>query len=121
MEENGKEYILLDLDVERSTALSGQISTEVKKTKANTNVLLLNGEETVIGGLFINEERLEREIILFLKDLPWWFLGIRYLAERDVLVNSKKELIIVLKAKLNLSLNERLTKKEKSVIQKKRV
>lgn len=119
MEENGKEYILLDLDVERSTALPGQISTEVKKTKANTNVLLLNGEETVIGGLFINEERLEREGIPFLKDLPWWFLGIRYLAGRDVLVNSKKELIIVLKAKLNPSLNERLAKKEKSVIQKK--
>lgn len=56
MEENGKEYILLDLDVERSTALSGQISTEVKKTKANTNVLLLNGEETVIGGLLTKKD-----------------------------------------------------------------
>ncbi len=119
LRENGKDYILLDLSVERSSAIPGQISTEVKRTKANTNVLLLDGEETVIGGLFINEEKKERTGIPVLKDLPWWVFGIKYLTGRDVITNARKELIIVLKAKLNPSLNERVVQKENMIIEKK--
>ncbi|MGB9665487.1 MAG: type II secretion system protein GspD [Ignavibacteria bacterium] len=116
LEENGKNYILLDLSVERSSAIPGQISTEVKRTKANTNVLLLDGEETIIGGLFINEEKKERTGIPILKDLPWWVFGIKYLAGRDVITSARKELIIVLKAKLNPSLYERVVSREKDLI-----
>lgn len=119
LKENGKNYILLDLNVERSSAIPGQISTEVKRTKANTNVLLLDGEETVIGGLFINEEKKERTGIPVLKDLPWWFLGIKYLTGRDVITSSRKELIIVLKAKLNPSLYERVVERETLIIEQK--
>lgn len=119
LDEKGKNYILLDLSVERSSAIPGQISTEVKRTRANTNVLLLDGEETIIGGLFINEERSERVGIPILKDLPWWVFGIKYLTGRDVITNSRKELIIVLKAKLNPSLYERGAGKEESLIEKK--
>lgn len=116
LNENGKNYILLDLNVERSAAIPGQISTEIKKTKANTNVLLLDGEETIIGGLFINEEKKERTGIPILKDLPWWVLGIKYLAGRDVVSTARKELIIVLKAKINPSLYERVVSREKNLI-----
>lgn len=116
LEENGKNYILLDLSVERSSAIPGQISTEVKRTKANTNVLLLDGEETIIGGLFINEDKKERTGIPILKDLPWWVFGIKYLAGRDVITSARKELIIVLKAKLNPSLYERVVSREKNLI-----
>lgn len=119
LDEKGKNYILLDLSVERSSAIPGQISTEVKRTRANTNVLLLDGEETIIGGLFINEEKSERVGIPILKDLPWWVFGIKYLTGRDVITNSRKELIIVLKAKLNPSLYERVAEKEESLIKKK--
>jgi type IV pilus assembly protein PilQ len=119
LEENGKNFILLDLNVERSSAIPGQISTEVKRTKANTNVLLLDGEETIIGGLFINEEKKERTGIPILKDLPWWVFGIKYLTGRDVITSARKELIIVLKAKLNPSLYERVAEKEKFLIEKK--
>lgn len=119
LNENGKDYILLDLSVERSSAIPGQISTEVKRTKANTNVLLLDGEETIIGGLFINEDKKERTGIPFLKDLPWWVLGIKYLAGRDVITSARKELIIVLKAKLNPSLYERVVSREKDLIRDK--
>jgi len=114
-EENGKNYILIELEAERSNAIPGQISTEIKKTKAKTNVLLVNGEETVIGGLYINEESVERSGIPVLKDLPWWVLGIRYLAGFDKKVYSKKELIIVLKAKLVPPLKERMTTRKVSV------
>jgi type IV pilus assembly protein PilQ len=116
LNENGKNYILLDLNVERSSAIPGQISTEIKKTKANTNVLLLDGEETIIGGLFINEDKKERTGIPILKDLPWWVFGIKYLAGRDVVSTARKELIIVLKAKLNPSLYERVVSREKNLI-----
>ncbi|MEJ5304456.1 MAG: hypothetical protein WHV63_00800 [Ignavibacteria bacterium] len=119
LNENGKDYILLDLNVERSSAIPGQISTEVKRTKANTNVLLLDGEETIIGGLFINEDKKERTGIPFLKDLPWWVFGIKYLAGRDVVTSARKELIIVLKAKLNPSLYERVVSREKDLIRNK--
>ncbi len=119
LQENGKNYILLDLSVERSSAIPGQISTEVKRTKANTNVLLLDGEETIIGGLFINEEKKERIGIPILKDLPWWVFGIKYLTGRDVVTSARKELIIVLKAKLNPSLYERVAEKENLLIEKK--
>jgi general secretion pathway protein D len=115
LNENDKNYILLDLNVERSSAIPGQISTEIKKTKANTNVLLLDGEETIIGGLFINEDKKERTGIPILKDLPWWVFGIKYLAGRDVIVSARKELIIVLKAKLNPSLYERVVSKEQDL------
>ncbi len=118
LKENDKHYILLDLNVERSSAIPGQISTEVKRTKANTNVLLLDGEETIIGGLFINEEKKERVGIPFLKDLPWWVFGIKYLAGRDVVSTARKELIIVLKAKLNPSLMERVAEKDNLLIEK---
>ena len=116
LNENGKNYILLDLNVERSSAIPGQISTEIKKTKANTNVLLLDGEETIIGGLFINEDKKERTGIPILKDLPWWVFGIKYLAGKDVVSTARKELIIVLKAKLNPSLYERVVSREKNLI-----
>jgi type IV pilus assembly protein PilQ len=116
LNENGKNYILLDLNVERSSAIPGQISTEIKKTKANTNVLLLDGEETIIGGLFINEDKKERTGIPILKDLPWWVFGIKYLAGRDVVSTARKELIIVLKAKLNPSLYERVVSREINLI-----
>ena len=121
-EEDGKNYILIDLEAERSNAIPGQISTEIKKTKAKTDVLLVDGEETVIGGLYITEEKNERSGIPILKDLPWWVLGIRYLTGFDKKTYSKKELIIVLKAKLVPTLKERFTTRRKgeNVIEKTR-
>lgn len=121
-EDDGKKYILIDLEAERSTANPGQISTEIKKTKALTNVLLVDGEETVIGGLYITEEKSERNGIPILKDLPWWVFGIRYLTGSDSKVLTKKELIIVLKAKLEPTLEERfaMKKEERNVLQERR-
>ncbi|MFN4110827.1 MAG: type II secretion system protein GspD [Ignavibacteria bacterium] len=114
-EEDGKNYILIELEAERSNAIPGQISTEIKKTKAKTDVLLVDGEETVIGGLYITEEKTERSGIPILKDLPWWVFGIRYLTGFDKKTYSKKELIIVLKAKLVPPLKERFTSHKKNL------
>ena len=105
--EDGIDYILLDISAERSTFNKTEVTTEIRKTNATTQVLMLDGEETVIGGLFSNEETVNRNGIPFLKDLPWWVLGIRYLTGSDETIVRKKELVILLKAQLVPTLKER--------------
>ena len=105
--EEGIDYVLLNIGVERSSFLSTETTTEIKKTSASTEVLMLDGEETVIGGLFVNEETVARNGIPFLKDLPWWVLGIRYLTGYDQTTVVKKELVILLKTELVPTLRER--------------
>ncbi len=101
-------FIHLNLKVERSNTGSSSLGLEIKKTFAETSVLLLDGEETIIGGLYVNEEKNSREGIPFLKDLPWWFFGLRYLFGFEQKSVVKKELLILLKAELLPTLEERL-------------
>jgi type IV pilus assembly protein PilQ len=109
--EQGVSFIHMNVDVERSDVQPGAISTIINKTKATTNLLLLDGEETIIGGLYNSENDVVREGIPFLKDLPWYVFGLRYLFgfNSDNLV--KKELVILLKAELVPTLQERITQK----------
>lgn len=109
----GIDYILLKLNVERSSFFPSELSTEVKKTAASSDVMLLNGEETIIGGLFVNEENVIRNGIPFLKDLPWWVFGIRYLTGSDQTVIRKKEVVILLKADLLKTIEDRYTSYQK--------
>jgi type IV pilus assembly protein PilQ len=106
--EDGVDYTLLKLNVERSSFLAGETTTEIKKTSATTQIVMLNGEETILGGLYDNEITTDRVGIPFLKDLPWWVLGIRYLTGSDKVVTTKKELVILIKAELVPTLKERL-------------
>ena len=106
-QEEGIDYVLLDIDVERSSFTQTITTTEIKKTTAATQVLMLDGEETILGGLFVNEEAVVRTGIPFLKDLPWWVFGIRYLTGSDETIIRKKELVILLKAELVPTLKER--------------
>jgi len=106
--EEGVDYILLNIEVERSSFVPDQLQTIINKTEATTQVLMLNGEETVIGGLFVNDETVIRNGIPILKDLPWWVFGLRYIFGSDETVTSKKELVILLKAELMPTLKERL-------------
>ena len=69
---------------------------------------MLDGEETVIGGLFINEETKVRTGVPVLKDLPWWFFGLRYIFGSDDIKVNKKELVILIKAELVPTIKERL-------------
>ena len=105
--EGGLDYALLNISVERSSFIYSELTTEIRKTTAATQVLMLNGEETAIGGLFLNEEAIVRNGIPFLKDLPWWVFGIRYLTGYDQTIVRKKELVILLKTELIPTLQER--------------
>lgn len=107
--EDGVDYILLNVGVERSSFTPDPTTTEVRKSSANSQVILLNGEETIIGGLYENDQTKIRNGIPFLKDLPWWFFGLRYVFGSDDIITTKKELIISIKAELVPTLKERLT------------
>ena len=107
--EDGVDYILLSVGVERSSFTPDPTTTQVRKSSATSQVILLNGEETIIGGLYENDETKIRNGIPFLKDLPWWFFGLRYIFGSDDIITNKKELIISIKAELIPTLKERLS------------
>ena len=108
LSEDGVNYILLNIHVERSSFVPDPNNTIINKTAADTRVVMLNGEETVIGGMFINQTSTVRSGIPFLKDLPWWFFGLRYIFGSDQNIVTKKELVILLRAELVPTLKERL-------------
>ncbi|NIA31480.1 MAG: hypothetical protein GWP06_16425, partial [Actinobacteria bacterium] len=92
--------IILKIHVERSQAYPDVVSTIIKKSQADSYVQLYDGEETLIGGLYSTETAALRKGIPLLKDLPWWFLGIRYLFGYNRNEAIEKELIIIIKASL---------------------
>ncbi len=112
--EDSINYVLLNLNVERSSFNATDQTTEIRKTQASTQIVMLNGEETILGGLFVNEVTHQRNGIPFLKDLPWWVFGIRYLTGSDTKVTTKKELLILIRAELVPTLKERFEHPEKS-------
>jgi len=114
--EDNQNYILLKVSAERSSAIPGEITTEIKKTLVATDLLMLSGEEKVIGGLFVNEEINIRQGIPFLKDLPWWVFGIRYLTGYDKIQVTKKEVIILIQTELVPTLKERVAQKKANEI-----
>ncbi|MGK9475378.1 type II secretion system protein GspD [Melioribacter sp. OK-6-Me] len=115
--EDGIDYVYLKLKVERSSANPGTITTEIRKTTAETSVLLLDGEETAIGGLYVNEETSDRRGVPILKDLPWWVLGLRYIFGYEQKSLTTKEIIMLIKADILPSLKDRISdKKSKGVL-----
>jgi type IV pilus assembly protein PilQ len=110
--EQGVSFIHLMVEVERSDVTPGALSTIVNRTKANTNLLLLDNEESIIGGLYSTNVTSIRSGIPFLKDLPWYVLGLRYLFGYNKDEVDKKELIILLKAELVPTIQERIAQKK---------
>ncbi len=110
--EQGVNFIRLVIQAEQSSVVPGQVSTIINKAQANTDVLLLDGEETLIGGLYNNEVTTVRQGVPFLKDLPWYIFGLRYLFGYNLDQVDKKELVILLKAELIPTLQERVTQRK---------
>ena len=111
---DGIDYILAKLNVERSSFIPRveDQNSIIKKTQATSDVLMLDGEETIIGGLYVNDETNVRNGIPILKDLPWWVFGIRYLTGSDQTIVRKKEVIIVIRIDLIPTLEERFATKK---------
>lgn len=100
IEVNGEELIHMKLSIERSSGVPSAVSTVISKSKSITELILYDGEETAIGGLFDTDETKARSGIPILKDLPWWVFGIRYLTGYDSYDKKERELIITIKAEI---------------------
>lgn len=94
------EVVNLKVRVERSAATPGTVSTIINKSLSSTDLILYNGEETVIGGLYDTDETQVRSGIPILRDLPWWVFGIRYLTGYYKVEKKERELVIILKAEI---------------------
>jgi hypothetical protein len=103
--ENGIRFINLDITAERSTVSAGPV---INKSTAQTFSVLYDGEEMVLGGLYTNVESTTRGGVPLLKDLPWWFFGLRYLFGFEQTTTSTQELIILLKAEVVPTIEERV-------------
>ncbi len=106
--DSGKEAIHLIARVERSSAVPGDITTIINKSQSTTDLVMFDGEETVIGGLYDTEDTRERGGIPLLKDLPWWVFGIRFLTGYDKITKTEKEMVIIIKAEIVGSAKDRM-------------
>ena len=100
-------FIHLDIDAERSSAQPDPVSTIINKQEATTQSLLLDGEATVIAGLYRTEKADVRRGIPILKDLPAWFFGLRYLFGYESHDFQMRELVILIQASLEPTIPER--------------
>jgi type IV pilus assembly protein PilQ len=112
VEYEGQNVIHLTANVEKSSATPGQISTIINKNSANTEVFLYDGEETVIGGLNDIDYTKSKSGIPVLKDLPWWFFGLKYLASYSKFEQTNREMIVILKAEIYDPIEKRLKDKQ---------
>lgn len=97
-DDKGEKYIALDINVERSSAFPSITGYTKRTSELNSKKTLYSGEETIIGGLTSKETINVRKGIPIIKDLPWWFFGLRYLAGYSKTELATKELIILIKA-----------------------
>lgn len=100
--------IYLELEAERSSAQPDPVSTIVSKQQASTTSILLDGESTVIAGLYRTEKSEVRRGVPILKDLPGWFFGLKYLFGFNSTDVSENELIIIIQAELEESIDTRM-------------
>lgn len=104
------DFIHLNIKVEKSNGRPSLAGLVIDRNDATTQVLLLDREQTVIGGLYSTEESVSRRGVPLLKDLPWWFFGLRYLFGVDQTTVTQKELLIVLQAEVLNSLQDRASR-----------
>jgi len=107
MREGNVDFVYIELDIERSSAITTGDLPTIDRTSAKTPMLLVDGEEVFLGGLYFNQESVLRTGIPFLKDLPWWVFGLRYLFGSDERQTTRRELAILLKAEIIPTLRER--------------
>lgn len=106
------EFIYMEVSAERSSAQPDAVSTIINKQEASTRILMLDGETTAIAGLYETDENNIRRGVPLLKDLPGWFFGLKYLFSYESRQVSQTELVIILKAELMPSLQERVIEEE---------
>ncbi len=107
--QNDTDFVSMQITIEQSDVAPGPV---INKNRIETFAILYDGEETVIGGLFTTLDQTVREGIPYLKDLPPWFFGLRYLFGSESITKTKQELIVLLKVELLKPVRSRIAEKE---------
>ncbi|HLX11637.1 MAG TPA: type II and III secretion system protein [Bacteroidota bacterium] len=117
--QNDTEMIALSISVQQSSVNPDK---SINKTQVSTSAIMYDGEETTIGGLVSTVDETTREGIPFLKDLPPWFLGLRYLFGSESIVKTKQELIVLLRVELLPQLRARYSERnsQENILEKKK-
>ena len=113
IKEGDIEFISIDLAIDRSSALTTGDAPTIDRNSTKTKLLVIDGEEVFISGLYFNQEEVLRTGIPLLKDLPPWFFGLRYIFGSDSRKTSRRELAILLKVDLIPTLKERTARRAK--------
>ena len=99
------EFIHLDVNVEKSSGTPSAFGIAINKNSTTTQIPLLSGEMRAIGGLTSQEESYTRSGVPVLKDIPL----LKYLFSYKQKQVTKKELIVVLQARVVDDLRSRQT------------
>jgi hypothetical protein len=94
------EFIHLDVQVERSSGRPFGAGIAIDRSTANTQAVLLDREQTIIGGLYSTDFTRTRRGVPVLKDLPPWVFGLRYIFGFEQMQATQRELVIVLQARV---------------------
>ncbi|PIQ60099.1 MAG: general secretion pathway protein GspD [Bacteroidetes bacterium CG12_big_fil_rev_8_21_14_0_65_60_17] len=94
------DFIHLDVEVEKSGSRPSAAGAIIDRSKATTQVVLLDGEQTIIGGLYSTDETISRSGVPILKDLPGWFFGLKYVFGKSQKQITQKELVIAIQVRL---------------------
>lgn len=94
------DFVHMDVRVEDSNSQPSAAGTIINRNQAETQVLLVDGEATVIGGLISTQKNVSRSGVPILKDLPGWVFGLRYIFGTKQTNVTKRELLIVLRAEV---------------------
>jgi general secretion pathway protein D len=94
------DFVHMDVRVEDSNSQPSPAGTIINRNQADTQILLVDGEATAIGGLISTSKTTTRSGVPILKDLPGWFFGLRYVFGTEQTNVTKQELLIVLRAEV---------------------
>lgn len=105
------DFVHMDIRVEDSNSQPSAAGTIINRNQADTQILLVDGEATAIGGLISTQKTTSRSGVPILKDLPGWFFGLRYIFGNEQTNVTKQELLIVLRAEVVDGLRARAQQK----------
>jgi type IV pilus assembly protein PilQ len=111
---NGTPFVYLGYHVDQSTPSVSASGTTIDHKKADGTLLMLDGERTYVSGLVTTSQNTVRQGIPVLKDLPWWVFGLRYIFGYDRVSTEKRELIMIIDAKLEPTVEERIASEAKN-------
>lgn len=109
LSEDEVDFVDLTVEAERSSLID-PVREVISKTVARTSALLRDGEQTAIAGLYGQETAVTRSGVPVFKNLPPWFLGLRYLFGYDSQLVTKTELVVLLEVEIVPSVRQRAEK-----------